>query len=139
PDQALETFSHFLGQSGGTNTLELQYDFARWFGARVGHRVRERDINTRLLESENLLFLPLQPRRGACVGQPLQPDGSCRFVGSTADSASRKIHENTLLLGAWALIGERLRANVDVEWGSADNAFLRTDARRRELLRARVS
>ena len=77
------------------------------------------------------IYYPNNPNRGNCAGQPLNPDGSCTFTGVLAAwtdplSGTTQINRYTGVLGAWYRKGA-LHADVNAEYGAADNWIYRTD------------
>jgi hypothetical protein len=132
-------FTRFLQQDAKYNTVELEYDFSRRFGGRVGYRYGSREINHSILAVANELFFPSNPNRGDCVGLPLNPDGSCSFSGEIdSDSDVAKVAEHSGLLGLWARPTDALRLNFDMELFSADNAPTRITPRNLQRYKVRA-
>ena len=75
------------------------------------------------------IYYPNNPNRGNCVGLPLNPDGSCTFTGVIAPfgNPTTEINRYSGILGAWFRKGSALHANVDAQFGGADNWIYRTD------------
>jgi hypothetical protein len=132
------SFSLFLGQKDRSNQFELQYDFLQSLSGKLGYRFRHRLITFREEEDVQATYLPTLPNRGACAGQPLQPDGSCQIFPSDVRSDETEINEHSLLLGVQARPMETLRLNLDLELMSADNAFTRISPRHRQHYKLRI-
>jgi hypothetical protein len=75
------------------------------------------------------VYYPNTPNRGNCVGVPLNPDGSCTFTGVVTPfgSPTTTINRYSGVLGAWFRGGRNLHANVNAQFGGADNWIYRTD------------
>ena len=63
------------------------------------------------------------------MGVPLNPDGSCTFTGVIAPfgSPTTEINRYSGVLGAWYRKGTALHANLDLQFGGADNWIYRID------------
>ncbi len=87
------------------------------------------------------IYYPNNPNRGNCVGVPLNPDGSCTFVGVLAPygNPTTEINNYSGLLGAWYRRGSALRANINAKFGGADNWIYRIDPLRSFNINANVS
>ena len=75
------------------------------------------------------IYYPNNPNRGNCAGLPLNPDGSCTFIGVLAPCGSPP-QRSTNTPGCWARgsgKGSTLHANFDAQFGGADNWIYRTD------------
>jgi hypothetical protein len=138
-DGASNIFGRFLGQDSTSNQIEVQYDFAKVAGARLGYRFHDRSVNRRALTVANEMFFPTLPFRGDCAGQLLQSDGTCHVTTTATDSDAVNVHENSALLGAWARPWEALRLNVDLDLMSADKALYRTSPRTSQQYRGRAA
>ena len=128
-DVANGVSSLFLGQDIKLNTVQLEYNFTKRIGARLGYRYRNRDIRHRVTEVADLLFFPTLPNRGACAGEPLEPDGTCRVNTVESDEDKTIINEHSLLMGFWSRPTDSLRLTYDMELMSADNTFTRISPR----------
>ncbi len=139
-DILIEDISAFLGQDTRTNTIELLYDFTRRVGIRVGYRYTHREIRHGHFVAEDLHFFPDRPNRGACAGQPLEPDGSCRVTTEPEGEIElTPINEHTALFGFWARPVDQWRVAFDLEAASADNVFTRISPRQFQIYRVRTS
>lgn len=138
-DVISERFSLFSGQNSKHNDFKLLYDFSRRFSGRLGYRYANRKITEGHVETADLLFFPTLPNRGACAGQPLLPDGSCRAMTTQEDLRQTKINEHSLLLGLSARPMEGLRLSFDLELMSADRAFTRISPRQMQRYKIRGS
>ncbi len=134
------TFTRFLGQDSKYNTFQVEYDFSRHFGGRVGYRYGHRTIPVRLLTTTSELFYPSNPNRGDCSGAPLNSDGSCSFAGEVDSAEDRvEVNEHSALFGVWAHPSDALRVNFDMELLSADDSPTRTTPRNLQRYKARVN
>jgi hypothetical protein len=138
-DVIAQSFASLLAQDHFTNQLEGRYELGKHFGARLGWRYEQRNIDNNLASTLAETFYPTAPTRGDCAGRPIQPDGSCQVTVSANGVGETLIHQNSLLAGAWAMPVDRVRLNFDLEWGTADRTFTRIDPRRFDQLRGRAS
>jgi hypothetical protein len=149
--------STFLGQNLKSNTLELQYDFTRRYGAHIGYLYTNRTIaqfsdttDTEMIyypggsATAATLANDYLAARGSCAipaapapqvlptGCTLNADGSVTYLAPTAASPVRgitTINEQALLLGFLARPIDALRISGDFEFGYNDNSFTRIDPR----------
>ena len=133
------TSSLFLGQNLKNNLFQLEYDFTKRLGGRLGYRHRHRTIVHRETVAEDLLFFPTLPNRGACAGQPLLPDGSCQVSIEESDADETEINEHSLLFGIWTRPTDALRLSYDMELMSADRSFTRISPRQLQHYKFRAS
>lgn len=139
--------NRFLGQNTKVNTFELEYDFTRRIGARLGYRYGHRKITHSDSTAENLIFFPTLAARGACalVDGELPPDcaqqadGSIR--GSAFDSGAdlTEINEHSALFGFWTRPVDQVRTSFDLELLSADNTLTRISPRQSQHYKARIT
>jgi hypothetical protein len=113
------------------NDIQLQYDVSPTFGVRTGFVWTQNSIQPgNAFQEAADLYFPNTPNRGNCVGVPLNPDGSCTFIGVTAPwgvPVTTQINRYSALIGAWYRNGHALHANVNAQVGGADNWVYRTD------------
>jgi hypothetical protein len=128
----------FLGMDSKTNTFQLEYDVNRHIGGRLGYKFRGRRITIRRDEVADLLFFPTLPNRGACAGQPLLPDGSCRVTTASSDAESELEQEHALLFGGWFKPSDQFKASLDLEWMYNTRAFTRITPRHRQNYKLRA-
>ena len=125
-----EVNTNMIGQRTFQNDFQLQYDISRLFGVRVGFVWNQLLIQPGNLFQASLgdVYYPNTPNRGNCVGLPLNPDGSCTFVGVITPwgSPTTTINRYSAIVGGWYRNGA-LHANVDVQIGGADNWIYRID------------
>ena len=138
-DVILQSYASLLAQDHFNNQLEGRYEFGKHFGARLGWRFEQRNIDNNLASILAETFYPTNPTRGDCAGHPIQPDGSCQVTVSANSIGETVIHQHSLLAGAWAMPVDAVRLNFDLEWGTADKTFTRIDPRRFDQLRGRAS
>lgn len=148
--------SNFLKQDEKTNLAELEYQFSRRFGGRVGYRYRHRAIDDNFFSSVNEIFFPNNAARGDCAlvdatlpltqgnlpqGCTLNSDGSIAFVtpGPTTNPGETLINEHGALLGFWARPVTNWRVSFDAELMSADNTFTRISPRESQEYRVRTT
>jgi hypothetical protein len=133
-DSATSISSLFLGQDTKMNTIQLEYDFTRRIGGRLGYRYRNRVIDERNVAFGTSTYDPTLAKGGPCTGVPLNPDGSCTVSAPSTQSlanfdASTTINENSLLVGLWARPTDTVRLSYDQELMYADNTFTRVSPR----------
>jgi hypothetical protein len=128
-DSGTAISSLFLGQDVKLNTVQLEYDFTKRIGGRIGYRYRHRIIDQRDVLLNTNTYDPVLAPTGPCTGQPLNPDGSCTVSSSSGDSFETTINEHSLLAGIWARPINNLRLSYDQELMYADNTFTRISPR----------
>jgi hypothetical protein len=138
-DVIAQSFASLLAQDLFTNQLEGRYEIGKHFGARLGWRFEQRDIDNNLASIAAETFDPFNATRGDCAGHPLQPDGTCQVTVNANSAGTTLIRQHSLLAGAWAMPVDAVRLNLDVEWGTADRTFTRIDPRRFDQLRGRAA
>jgi hypothetical protein len=146
-DLTFATSSLFLKQSEKTNLAQLQYQFSKRLGVRVGFRDRHRSIADKDFETETELFFPHNANRGDCAlasgvlptGCTANGDGSFTFITPDAelDTARTVINEYSGLFGIWARPISNWRISFDAELMSADNAYTRISPRQSQEYRVR--
>ncbi|HSA92186.1 MAG TPA: hypothetical protein VLE48_04185 [Terriglobales bacterium] len=151
-DIAHEGFVSFLGQDTKINTIQLEYDFTRRVGARLGYRFRDRVIRHGHFVFEDLTFFPATAQRGACnatnlangsavldpvtgICQAEVEEGSGIFEGEP----QLEFNEHSGLFGLWARPNDQWRFSFDVEMMSADNVFTRIMPRNRQQYKFRTT
>ena len=126
-----ELTANLVGQSSRENDFQVQYDVTNFFGVRTGFNWQSQTIQPGSTYQAALgdIYYPNLPNRGNCVGLPLNPDGSCTFVGviTPFGNPTTEINRYTGLLGAWFRKGTILRADVNAQYGGADNWIYRID------------
>jgi hypothetical protein len=126
-----EITSNLIGQNMKSNDFQVQYDFSRFFGVRAGFNWTNDIIQPGSTYQAALgdIYYPNTADRGNCTGPPLNPDGSCTFVGviTPFGNPTTEINRYSGILGAWFRKGSALHANVDAKFGGADNWIYRTD------------
>lgn len=149
-DSGTTTASLYLGQDAKINTFQLEYDFTKRFGGRLGYRYRHRIIDQRNVEFDTSTYDPTEntgngvwPKGGPCANVPLNSDGSCTVNGLSSASlanfaASTTINEHSLLAGIWARPTDNFRLSYDQELLYADNTFVRTDPRQLQHYKLRA-
>jgi hypothetical protein len=125
-----EVTTAMTAQKTFQNDIQLQYDVSRTFGVRVGFVWNQLTIQPRNEFSAALgdIYFPNTPNRGNCVGVPLNPDGSCTFIGVIEpwEVSSTEINRYSAVMGAWYRNGS-LHANINAQIGGADNYIYRID------------
>lgn len=148
-DFAFGISSLFLKQSEKTNLAQLEYQFSKRLGVRVGFRDRHRSIDDKDFESVEQLFFPSNANRGACAlvggllpeGCTANGDGSFTFItpGPEIDTGSVEINEYSGLFGVWARPISNWRISFDTELMSADNTYTRISPRQSQEYRIRTT
>jgi hypothetical protein len=155
PDIAVGASSLFFKQDLKNNLFELQYDFTRRFGGRLGYRFRHRMFFESDFESGTFVFFPsLQNGRTLPApfnvdenGKPVfcppannRADGSCLITPEPEfDSKPTEINEHSAVLGIWARPTDALRLSFDLELMSADSSFNRISPRQLQLYKTRAT
>jgi len=127
-DASAAVSSLFLGQDSKYNTLELEYDFSKHIGGRLGYRYRRRAIDQRDVELNTSTYDPILATR-ACAAALVSSNGSCTTSTSSATSFETLINESALLAGVWVRPIQNLRLTYDQEILYADNSFTRISPR----------
>jgi len=151
-DSGTAIASLYLGQDAKTNTFQLEYDFTKRFGARLGYRYGHRLIDQRNVEVDTSTYDPtlttskgnVWPGTGPCAGVALNADGSCTVTGLSSASlanfaASTTINEHSLLAGFWARPTDNFRLSYSQELFYADNTFTRVSPRQLQHYKLRAS
>ena len=160
PDISLIVDSNFLKQDEKTNLAELEYQFTRKLGARLGFRYRHRSINDNFFEAKNEIFFPNNAARGDCslvnpalplsqanlpAGCTLNTDGSISFVTPpsgvpfSAGLGQTLINEYAGVFGLWARPTPNWKISFDTELMSADGSFTRISPRQSQEYRLRTT
>ena len=130
-DVTNEINTNMIGQRTLQNDLEMQYDVTQSFGLRAGFVWNQYVIQPGNLFQAALgdIYYPNTPNRGNCAGVPLNPDGSCTFVGVITPwgSPTTEINRYSAVFGAWYRHANGVHANVNAQFGSADNWVYRID------------
>ena len=138
-----ETTVNLVGQNMKENDFQVQYDVSRFFGVRAGFVWSNYIIQPGSTYQAALgdIYYPNLPNRGNCAGLPLNPDGSCTFSGVIAPfgNPTTEINRYTGVLGAWFRQGHSLHANLNAQFGGADNWIYPTDPIRFFNISGRVS
>jgi hypothetical protein len=156
PDLQSGTWTRYLAQKYKADTVQLEYDFSRRFGAHLGYRYGNRKVftqDTLTLASE--VFFPggdggtpdnfFNAARGDCSDPTVcvaQADGSLVFSGSTGDAGhvfATSINSNSMLAGLWARPTDKLRLSFENELFWANSAFVRSDPRQQQRYRFQAS
>jgi hypothetical protein len=120
------------GENTKENDFQVQYDISRYFGVHTGFRWTGDNIQPGSSYEASLgdIYYPNNPNRGDCVGVPLNPDGSCTFVGVLAPYGNPTVAINNYswLIGMWFQKGN-FHAHADAQFGSANNYAYRIDPR----------
>ena len=126
-----EISTNMTGQKTYQNDIQLQYDVSRVFGVRAGFMWKQYTIQPGDSFEAALgdIYYPNNAKRGSCASGPLNPDGSCTFTGVLTPwgNPTTEINRYTGVLGAWFRKGSGLHANIDAQFGGADNWIYRTD------------
>ena len=128
-----ELTANLLGQSTRSNDFQVQYDITQFFGVRAGFNWSNSNIQPGNTYAAALgdVYFPNTPNRGDCKNVPLNPDGSCTFAGVLTPFATSmtttEINRYSGALGAWFRKGSNLHADVNAEYGGADNWIYRID------------
>jgi hypothetical protein len=153
-DVISELVNKFLKQELKSNLIQLEYDFSKRFGARLGYQNRHRSIVMGEGDKSDSLFFPTVPARGACAYLPAPappntlppgcvqlPDGSIEgtVVNEFELEPDFTINEHSALFGIWARPTDAFRLSYDMELMSADNSFTRISPRQLQHYKLRAS
>jgi len=142
-DMVNEITSNLIGQNTKQNDFQVQYDVKRSFGVRAGFNWSNNTIQPGSTYQAALgdIYFPNNPNRGNCAGLPLNPDGSCTFVGviTAFGNPTTEINRYSGVVGAWLRKGTALHANANAEFGGADNWIYRIDPLHFYNIKANVS
>jgi len=127
----------FLRQATRLNTFELEYDFARRITAHLGYRFEAREINHNFYDFQNLTYYPTLATRGPCATVTLV-NGVCFTTTTSQDTETIDVHAHTVLAGISARPTDKLRATLDMEVFSADNAPTRISPRNLQHYKGRA-
>ncbi|MGH9522005.1 MAG: hypothetical protein ACRD3E_05700 [Terriglobales bacterium] len=138
-DLVNDAYSRNFGQDMKTNEIQLQYDFSRFFGARLGYRFRRRTPHE--VETSSVIGganYPLFPNRNACL--PLTA-GVCEVGTGIFDQESDyvQINSHTLIAGVWFRPSEKLHVNAEAQISTFDNFQMRIDPRQQQIFRIDVN
>ena len=122
---------NLIGENTKSNDFQAQYDVTKSFGVRAGFNWSQDTVQPGNSYQAALgdIYYPNNANRGNCVGLPLNPDGSCTFVGVIAPygNPTTEINSYSGILGAWFHKGSALRANLNLKFGGSDNWIYRID------------
>ncbi len=126
-----EITTNMIGQKTYQNDIQMQYDVSQLFGLRAGFVWSQNTIlpgNT-YQAAQGDIYYPNNPNRGNCVGVPLNPDGSCTFIGEITPwgSPTTEINRYSAVFGAWYRNSKGVHASVNAQFGTADNWIYRID------------
>jgi hypothetical protein len=133
-----DTYSRRIGQNSQSNEFEVQFDFARYAGIRIGYRFQHTlDQHSWSSVANGNIYYPPLANRGDCADLPLNPNGTCTFTGEfDSEVESVDINTHTGLVGLWFRPIQNLRVNFEAEAGYADSFFTRIDPRHVQRYRA---
>lgn len=137
-DMLNDTYNRWIGQNMYDNQFEVQFDFAKFAGLRVGYQFQHTLDHHYWTSTANAdVFYPPLPNRGDCAGLPLNPNGTCTLTGVfDSEDESVDINMQTGLVGLWFRPTQNLRVNLEAQVGYADNFFTRIDPRHVQRYRA---
>jgi hypothetical protein len=142
-DVIVDNLASLLRQDSKVNTLEFEYQFHKRFSGHAGYRYEHRNILDIQNDSQLQTFFPgptaALANRGACAGQPLNPDGTCTVTVATANNVAVPINANSLIVGFAARPIDSLKIRFDTEIYYADNTFTRISPRHMQSYRLRAA
>lgn len=141
---------NYLGNNQKTDELLFSYDFASWWGGRIGYR-----YNNQKVAEGSASFVTgdvYDPGSGASLADrgncalvsgklpaacTANADGSVTYNPGvvpvpTAWAEAANIQGDSLIVGAWVRPAAVIRLNTDMEFYSADQAFDRIDPRQEQ-------
>ena len=157
-DQGLVTSGAFLGQNAKWNTIAVEYDFLKSFGARLGYRYgTRRDAEKSGYEVGTEYYYPnpllvgtgtAAARRGNCsttvpadVTQSIAANGVCtaNIDAELSEPDVFDVTEHTGLVGLWYRPSHSLRMNGEVEFSNFDHAVTRVSPTHQQHYRFRTT
>ena len=149
PDILVNLDSNFLKQKTITNLIEGQIQMSPKAGAYFGYRYTHRLIGDDFFNTQNAIYFPNNAARGNCAlvagvlpdGCTQNADGSISFVTPDAafePAATTEINSNSAVLGLWLKPLPHLTANLDADFGTADDTFTHLSPRNYQQFRAKV-
>lgn len=141
PDFVNHQLLSLLKQSQKINTFEAEYDISSRLSAHAGFRYEHRNILDMNNDAQVQTFFPgptaALANRGACVGHPLAPDGTCTVTVIDNETDLVPINGYSLIAGINAQPINTLRVRFDTELFYADNVFTRISPRHMQTYRLR--
>ena len=138
-----EINANLIAQNSKQNDFQVQYDITKSFGVRAGFVWSNETVQPGSSYQAALgdIYYPNNASRGNCVGLPLNPDGSCTFVGVIAPfgNPTTEINRYYGVLGLWFRKGSSFHANADAQFGGSDNWIYRIDPTHFFNIRGNVS
>lgn len=140
-DTLNNNYDRWIGQNLYDNQFEVQFDFAKFAGLRLGYQFQHTSDRHYWTSTANAdVFYPPLPNRGDCAGLPLNANGTCTFMGVfDSEDEAVDINTNIGLVGLWFRPTQNLRLNLEAQVGYADNFFTRIDPRHGQQYRADLS
>ena len=147
PDISVAISSLLLKQSERTNLAEIEYQFTSRIGARLGYRIRHREIADTKFTQVNEIFFPSNGNRGDCALVAGVLPAGCTALGGGAfqfqtptpgpNGGETLIDSHAGVFGIWARPASNWRISFDTELVSADNSFTRISPRQWQEYRVR--
>lgn len=151
-----ELLFNFYGQKLRTHTPELQFDFGRMAGGRIGYRFRDRELTFRFGEGALETYFPgvsaptfsgtPTATRGDCAAgnafgaAPDPVTGICTVViDPDFEQEVIPIDSHSLLAGVWLRPVDAVRVSFDVDLMSADSTWTRLTPRKWQQYKVRVN
>jgi hypothetical protein len=142
-DVITDVLNQFLKQTSAINTFEVEYQFTPRISAYVGYRFERREITQSDSDLQIQTFFPgptaALANRGACVGVPKNPDGTCTALVSDSGDDFTEINGHSALIGFSARPTNRIRFSFDTEQFYADNTFTRISPRHLQRYKGRLN
>ncbi len=134
-DIIVQTHSSFFKQDEKTNTIQLQYDITRKFGARLGYRYGRRNLADSFGDQLAETFYPTLATRGACASGTVT-NGVCTVSVPSDGNDTFEIEQHSLLAGASFRPSSKVRVNFDAEQSYNDFSLTRVSLRKESRYRA---
>jgi hypothetical protein len=142
-DVITDALNQFLKQDSRINTFEVEYQFTPKISAYVGYRFERREITQADSDFQIQTFFPgptaALANRGACVGLPKNPDGTCTAFVTDSGNDFTEINGHSALIGFSARPTSRIRLSFDTEQFYADNAFTRISPRHLQRYKGKLN
>jgi hypothetical protein len=145
PDIQNDVYSRFVQQSIKSNEVQLQYDFSRFAGVRVGYLIRNIfDAHQWLSTSNPDTYYPdpTGTSTGACLGAGgvLATNGVCTVTGPfDSENEPVTINQHWAIAGVWFRVDRKFRIDAEGRVMSADTFLTRIDPRHEQQYRANAA
>jgi hypothetical protein len=135
PDQIARNTFRFLKYDDKSNQFEVQADFTRFLGARVGYRFEHRTLADQGFQTATNTYFPNFP--AAPCTAPCS--NTVATSGDEAELDSFDFAEHAGIVGLWIRPSDRMRFNFDAELISSGDTETRVSPRHEQQYRGEFS